>query len=77
MTLLGADGSLQGTFLAIKAAKRIVTISLLGGETQIGLVTGEPSTTYVVLRRDEKDNSGDADILVLYAAMATVQVPPT
>jgi hypothetical protein len=72
--LLGAGGTLQATFTAIRDAKRQVSISLIGGEPTVGSIAGEPSTSYVVLRQELKNTTSTEDVLIQYTAIATVRV---
>ena len=74
-TLLGADGTIKGTFRAIHAAKRQVQVTTLDGKSIYGLVAGPPGDAYVVLRPEGSDDE-KFDVMVLFSATVTVHVLP-
>jgi hypothetical protein len=74
--LLGANGSLESTLKAIKSAHRAVSLSLVTGKDYTGIIVGPPGDTYVVLRPGIDPTASDEsfDVMVMYSAVATVQV---
>jgi hypothetical protein len=71
--LLGAGGSLQETFVAIRNRKRAVSLTLVTGEEEAGLVVNA-GDGYVVLRPDPSESDDSFDVLVAYAAIVSVRV---
>jgi hypothetical protein len=73
MSLLGASGTLQTTFEALKGSKRMAELLLHGGQKERGFVVGTPTNTYVILRPEQSDVDTH-DVMVLCSAIQTIRV---
>jgi hypothetical protein len=73
MSLLGASGTLQTTFEAMKGSKRMAELTLHGGQKERGFVIGSPTSTYVILRPELSDVDTH-DVMVLCSAIQTIRV---
>jgi hypothetical protein len=76
MPLLGASGTLQTTFEALKGSKRMVELLLLGGQKERGFVVGTPTSTFVILRPDSSSDVETLDMMVMCSAIQTIRVVP-
>jgi len=77
--LLGAEGTLKGTFVSFMQAKQTVTLELLRGDSITGTVVGAPADEYVVIERQMPSDSGmpvRKQVLVCYAAIVTITDGP-
>ena len=76
MSLLGASGTLQTTFEAMKGSKRMAELLLHGGQKERGFVVGSPTSAYVILRPDPSSDVDTFDVMVMCSAIQTVRVVP-
>jgi hypothetical protein len=76
--MLGAEGTLKGTFVAFMQAKKSVTLEMLRGEPITGLVIGA-NDEHVVIDRQWTSSSGmlaKKQFLACYAAIVTITEGP-
>ena len=77
--MLGADGTMKGTFVSFMKAKQSLTVELLRGDSVSGMVVGAPADDFVVIDRQWTSSSGNLlrqQFLVRYEAIVTITEGP-
>ena len=77
--MLGAEGTLRGTFVSFMQANQSVTLEMLRGDPITGMVVGAPTNDHVVIERQWASSSGmliQKQFLACYAAIVTITAGP-